>query len=239
VLGRAEAMAERRTYVAGAGFFLAAGVLVAWVASRVRRRHQLLRVSLAVLFAVSLLSLAGRTILRNVVWGNPIALWREAVDLSPNHWMPHLLLGEALHGTHRHAEAIEEFQTALALEPQAPLVYQKLGLCLVEEGRYHDAADTFERLRVVAPHSNDVFVGLGGVAVAAGQTPEAKQYLAEALKNDPTSVSARQALALLAETQTHDYGEALRMCQEIQQLAPQTPGISDCVRRNQHRLESK
>jgi len=236
MMNHAEPMAERRTYLPSGGLFLAAGVGVAWVSARVPRRHRLLRGALAVLFGVSLLSLGGRTVLRNVVWGNPVALWREAVDLSPDHWIPHLLLGEALHGTHRHDEAILEYQTALTLEPRAMFAYEKLALCLVENGRYGEAAATFEKLRTVAPESNEVTVGLGGVALAAGQTAEAKRYLSQALADAPTSVAARQALALLAETQTKDWIEALRLCREIQQLAPQTPGNDDCIRRNQARL---
>jgi hypothetical protein len=237
MMNHAEPMAERRTYLPSGGLFLAAGVGVAWIAARVPRRHRLLRGSLAVLFAVSLLSLGGRTVLRNIVWGNPVALWREAVELSPNHWIPHLLLGESLHGTHRHDEAVLEYQTTLTLEPRAVFAYQKLALCLVELGRYGEAAATFEKLRRVAGESNDVTVGLGGVALAAGQTAEAKRYLSQALADAPTSVAARQALALLAETQTKDWAEALRLCREIQQLAPQTPGNDDCIRRNQARLQ--
>jgi len=238
VMNHAEPMAERRMYLPSAGLFLVEGVAVATIASRSSPHHRILRSALIVLFGVAVLSLAGRTYLRNVVWGNPVALWREAADLSPNHWIPHLLLGEALHGAHRHEEAIAEYATALTLEPRAAFAYQKLALCLIEMNRYDEAAATFEKLRVVAPDSIDVTVGLGGVALAAGRTAEAKQYLNEALEKDPQSVPARRALALIAETQTHDYAEALRMCQEVQRLAPQTIGNDDCIRRNHARLAS-
>jgi tetratricopeptide (TPR) repeat protein len=236
VMNHAEPMVERRMYMASSGLFLVEGIAVASIAARVSPRHRMLRRALIVLFGVSLASLSARTVLRNVVWGNPVALWREAADLAPNHWVPHLLLGEALHGTHRHDEAIEEYATAITLEPRVAFAYQKLALCLVETGRYDEAAATFEKLRTVAPDSNDVRIGLGGVALAAGQVAEAKKHLSDALAVDPSSVPARQALALLAETQTKDWKEALRWCQEIQELAPRTLGNDDCIRRNQARL---
>ena len=60
---------------------------------------------------------AGTTRLRNAVWADPVALWREAVDLAPAHYRPRLLLGEALQDAGRRDEAIEQYRTAIRLRP--------------------------------------------------------------------------------------------------------------------------
>ena len=56
----------------------------------------------------------------------------------------------------------------------------------------------------------------------------------EAIRN----VSARRSLAILDEIEPANPDEALRLCQEIQQIAPQTPGNDDCIRRNQARVNA-
>jgi cytochrome c-type biogenesis protein CcmH/NrfG len=71
------------------------------------------------------------------------------------------------------------------------------------------------------------------------QPEQARAHFLEALRLDAANVRARQALAAMAEQPPADYREALRLCQEIQQLAPRTPGNDDCIRRNQERLAAQ
>ena len=59
-----------------------------------------------------------------------------------------------------------------------------------------------------------------------------------AIERDPRNVSARRSLAILDEIEPANPEEALRLCQEIQQIAPQTPGNDDCIRRNQTRVNA-
>jgi cytochrome c-type biogenesis protein CcmH/NrfG len=89
-----------------------------------------------------------------------------------------------------------------------------------------------------APPATDRRLGATWPAryVAGAALPEtARGFFNQALVLDPANVRARQALAAMAE-QDSDYREALRLCQEIQQLAPRTPGNDDCIRRNQVRV---
>ena len=48
----------------------------------------------------------------------------------------------------------------------------------------------------------------------------------------PKDVAARQSLAMIAETVDHDPASALKWCEEVQRIAPETPGNDDCLRRN-------
>jgi len=78
--------------------------------------------------------------------------------------------------------------------------------------------------------------GRGAVAMMAGRYEDARAFYRSALVTHPSDVAARQSLALLAETVDHDPAAALRLCQEVQQIAPETPGNDDCIRRNQDAL---
>jgi len=139
-LGQGEPMAEHRVYLASCGMFLAAGAAIGWLAtwmSDVHVRH--FRVVGATAFGLVLLSFGVETVLRNAVWADPVALWRESVDLAPAHYRPRLLLGEALQDSGRRTEAIEQYQTAIQLRPAEPMGYVKMGQCLAEIGQWAGA----------------------------------------------------------------------------------------------------
>jgi hypothetical protein len=236
VMDRGEPMAEHRVYLAAAGAFLAAGAaagwLMPWWLRSTRQRRQLA----AVILSVGFVSLAGQTILRNIVWSDPVMLWRESVEQAPRHNRPRLLLGEAFHDQGRFAEAVEEFKTAIQLRPTDETGYVKLGVTFAEMGRLDDAAAAFQELDRIEPRSPLALTGLGTVAMLSQQPEQARKYFQDALNVEPRSVPARQSLALLNEMQGGPPGEALRLCEEIQQLAPWTPGNDECIRRNRSRL---
>jgi tetratricopeptide (TPR) repeat protein len=191
------------------------------------------------LVVVVLVSLGARTLLRNVIWGNPVALWTEARDQAPDHWLPSLLLGEALHAANRRDEAVIEYTRGIALRPDEAMGYQKLGVCLIEMERLDDATAVYEKLRQRDPQSTVASIGLGAVAMVAGRPERARAYFIETIDHDGSNVIARQSLAMLAESDPAKPAEALRLCREIQQIAPDTPGNDDCIRRNQSRLAAQ
>lgn len=234
VFDRGEPMAEHRVYVASMGLFLAAGAAVATLVAVLRDRP--LRLLVYSALALVIAGLAGRTVIRNVIWSSPVTLWAEAVDQAPDHWFPRLLLGEALHAAGRRDEAIAEFRQVIALRPGEAAAYQKLALAYAEAGRYDAARATFVALGEQDPRSPLVSNGLGALALLAGDREAARAHFLESMTRDPGNVGARQALAAMAEEPPGDFAEALRLCREIQQLAPRTPGNDDCIRRNQARL---
>ena len=131
---------------------------------------------------------------------------------------------------------METRRTETGLRPVEELTYAKLGQCQIETGRIEDAKSTFERLRALNPGSTDASTGLGLIALHARDSNVARRYFFEVLAKDPKSVPVRQVLAQVAEET--DPGEALRLCEEIRQLAPQTPGNEECIRRNRERIEA-
>jgi tetratricopeptide (TPR) repeat protein len=234
MLDLGEPMVEHRVYVASCGLFLATGVAVARFGAVFERpRHRRLVATLA---TAGVFSLCGATIVRNAVWSRPVTLWMEAVEGAPDHWRARLMLGEALQDEGRCREAITQYRLAISMRPQEQFGYMKLGLCLAEIGRLDEAASAFERLRQLDPGSAVASVGLGAIAMLRGQPDRARQYFIDTIHRDPGNVPARQSLAVLEETVAANPTEALRRCEEIRQLAPETPGNDECIRRNRSRL---
>ncbi len=174
--------------------------------------------------------------LRNQIWGNPVVLWAEALDGAHDHWLPQLLLAESLQEARRCDEAVELFRASLESHPEEPTGYRRLGGCLVELSRLDEARMVFEDLRRRVPESPHASMGLGAVAMGSGQPTTARDYFLETLEHDPYSVPARQGLSMLNETVENNPKAALRRCQEIAKIAPETQGNDDCITRNEHRI---
>jgi tetratricopeptide (TPR) repeat protein len=236
VLDRGEPMAEHRVYLASCGLFLMAGTAIAWLSQRHAARGGLARPLFRALLVISVFILAGRTLVRNEVWSDPIGLWAEAVERAPDHWLPHLRLGEVLHNAGRIEPAIAEYKLAIRLRPVEQFAYQKLALVYAEQGRLDEARATFEDLEAQQPQSPIAANGLGLITLMAGDADRARGYFLQAMTLDARNVPARQSLAMIAERDPANPAEALRLCQEIYQLAPRTPGNDDCIRRNRARL---
>jgi hypothetical protein len=235
VLGRGEALAEHRVYLASAGLFLAAGSLIGQALRRTQDEAPLLRWVMIGVLVVGMLQLGMRTIVRNTVWSDPERLWREAMLQAPDHWLPHLMLGEVLRQRHGCTAAEAEYRAAIRLRPEEVFPYSKLGGCLVDARRLDEAEMVFVGLRGVAPTSAEGPTGLAIVAMLKGATLNSRMHLQEAIVRDPAAIVPRQLLATLEEPR--DPAAALAICEEIRDLAPNTPGNEDCIRRNRERLE--
>jgi len=233
VLDRGEPMAEHRVYIGAMGLFLTTGAVAGWLKAFMSTAGSRGRILVPLTGIVLLVSFGGRTLLRNAVWSSPVGLWVEAANSAPDHWVPRLLLGEALQEAGRRDEAVEQYRTAIALRPREQFAYSKLGTCLVELGRLQEAADTFNRLQGLDPQSTVAPTGLGTIAMLQGDPRRAHDYFRTALERDRSNVPARQLLASLVESE--DPGEALRLCEEVRQIAPEALGNDDCIRRNRVR----
>jgi len=91
-------------------------------------------------------------------------------------------------------------------------------------------------LQLIDPPSAAALVGLGAVGVLSNDLAGARAHFLAAIQRDPRNIQARQSLARLNEMEPANFAGALRLCREIQQIDPGTPGNDECIRRNQSRL---
>ena len=228
-----EGMAEHRVYLASAGIFMAIAAAVSgWLASEPRasrtvRRAQAgaLGATVAVLFTL--------TVWRNQVWADPAALWREATVHAAGMWEPHYALADSLREQGDCAGALPEYRAVVALRPDHRDAYTNLGICLAQTGQLEESERAFRRVLEIDPSFPRGYTNLGALALVAGDTERARDYYREAIAQDPANVLARMQLASLYEKTFHDYHAAARMCGEARLLAPSTPGVVECMERNQ------
>jgi tetratricopeptide (TPR) repeat protein len=236
IMDRGEPMAEHRVYLASCGVFLAiaAAVDAAWL--QLPSLRSISRIVVAAGLIVVISALAGRTVLRNALWSNPVMVWLEASERAPRDWLPYLLLGEELHRREAHDQAASAFRRVVQLRPEEVSAYGKLGVCLSEQGQLDDAAAAFGKMKALDAQSAEASNGLALVALLRGHVEEARAQYQSTLVMEPANIAARRGLAVLEETAGANPAAALKWCEEIKRLDPGTPGNDECIRRNHARL---
>jgi Flp pilus assembly protein TadD len=173
------------------------------------------------------------TLARNNVWASPAHLWAEAVERAPGQWEPRYALGDVLRQSGRCAHAIPHYQVVVRLRPTHRDAMTNLGICLAQTGRLEEAEGAFRRTLEIDPTFARAYTNLGALEILSGDTDAARHHYLQALVVDPRNVLARMQLARLFETTYRDYHAAARMCGEARAIAPATPGVVECVERNQ------
>jgi tetratricopeptide (TPR) repeat protein len=236
LLDRGEPMAEHRVYLASLGVFLTFGVLIEQAARWLAARRTLPRYTVAAAIGAVVLALAGRTVLRNQIWADPLNLWIEAAERAPDHWLPAHMLGEELHRRGQHEQAIVAFRRAIQSRAVESAPHGRLAVCLLEQKDVAGAEAEFSAARRLDASSAEASNGLATVAFIRGDVASARRGYLETLALDPANVAARRGLAVVEEAPGGNPAEALRWCEDIRRLAPGTPGNDECIRRNQERI---
>ena len=129
-------------------------------------------------------------------WRNSETLFRHALDVTSGNYLAHHNLGVALADEGRFPEAIEQYQAALQIEPNAANVETDYGNALAKSGRIPEAIAHYQAALGVLPDSpiahNDL---ANALAATPGSMPEAIAEYRTALRLKPDYEEARNNLA--------------------------------------------
>ena len=130
------------------------------------------------------------------------ASYRREIELTPEHFGPFHMLGVVLHRMARHAEAIELFKRAIALNPNSSASYSSLGAA------YTDLDDTseeslalaqlnFEKAVALEPESSAFHCSLGFAHWRRANLDRALASFDCAIQADSNNAKARWARVML------------------------------------------
>jgi tetratricopeptide (TPR) repeat protein len=124
----------------------------------------------------------------------PEKLWSYTVAHNPGSWLAHNNLGAVYLQTGRPAQAIREYQAALAANPGSVEAHTNLGFAFEQQ---HDDAGAQAQYALALqgnPHFSTANANLGHLLERTGHPHEAIPHYEAALQADPTDQGTRQAL---------------------------------------------
>jgi tetratricopeptide (TPR) repeat protein len=138
--------AERLLYLPSVGWALLIGAAVAALLQQPRYRRVV-----ALAFVLLVVAFAGRTWERNWDWANDWTLYRSMVESAPNSAKARNNYGVALQQDGQDAAAVEQFEAALAIYPEAEAAALGVGIARQRAGRVDEALVWFERAIAIRP----------------------------------------------------------------------------------------
>jgi protein O-mannosyl-transferase len=171
-----DVLVERRMYMPFIGLIL--------ICCEFLRRWKTTRATLAGTLAAVIAVFAFLTYQRNVIWGDPIALWSDSAAKSPHKARPRYQLAYAYYQAGRCAEAVEQYRkTAQLQKPDADLY--------IDWGEAADCANqpdvAIDKFRLALAHQPSAlaYYSLGKVYAEHRQSLLAFEALDQAQKLDP------------------------------------------------------
>jgi tetratricopeptide (TPR) repeat protein len=210
-------MADRFMYVPMFGLL----IVVAWGVPELMKRLDARRVLAPVAVAI-VIALAVTARAQTLHWASSITLWEHAARVTPESYIAHENLGQALRERGRLDEAAASYRRALNYAPgNSPhylaVIHNSLGIVATRQGNTEVALHHFRE----AVRFNENFAeprnNLANALAGAGRPAEALEHYRAAVRLEPELTEPRVGLgsALLTLGQTEEavtqYQEALRI----------------------------
>jgi len=183
-------MADRYTYVASAGVFLAFALAVERVL-QMRPAWTRMVVSALAFYAIAI---GVATVLRVSAWRESESLWAADLRHDPRSSRAHNNLGTALRQKERHTEAERHFRQAVEIDPTNYEAWNNLGTALDRLGRGREATACFEQALAGLPGFVVARTNLATALLGLGETEAAAGHYREALRRQPRYHIARGGL---------------------------------------------
>jgi adenylate cyclase len=110
---------------------------------------------------------------------------RRAIELDPNFSLSHGALGNVLHFTGRHEQALESLERALRLDPEFNVWLHAMGRAEFALGRYAEAEEMFKRRLIHMPKSDVTRAYLASLYGHTDRQDEARRVWGELMAINP------------------------------------------------------
>lgn len=125
---------------------------------------------------------------------------RKAVDLSPQYYPAHVMLGRVLVEAGRYPKAKMHLRRAVMLKPREPEAYLVLAQLHLEMKQSDEAVKVVEELAAALPGEASGYRRLGLALAERGDKTRAEKLLARSLERDPADSEVALTLARLYDT---------------------------------------
>lgn len=228
-----EVVAERRMYLPVASFAIAVTALL-WVLGGALVRSAAAQRGLAVVIFLAACGLGYLTYQRNVLYGDEVALWQDAVKKRPASDRAQHGLGSALfergklkpgpEGATLLEQARDALERALRINPGYENAHVGLGNVLMAQRRFSEAEPHLQAAVAANPNIPERQFYLGYCLSLQGRKGEALPHYRECARLDPGHYRARYMVGALSIELDHP-AEAITPLREALKIPFDEPGV--------------
>ena len=202
---------EYRVYLPSAGFFISLCTALFMLAGKIRLARE--RRMILQLFSLIIIVLFGLTYVRNSVWADKIAFWKDVAAKSPKSAQAYNNLGNAYLGINRPDNAIEMFDRSIALSPDFVLAWHNRGEAFLQKKEYDKALEAYARANAIQKNYR-TFTGMGHAYYEKREYSMAMSSLFKALLINPNYDAAVYGIAACYAS-TGKYDKAMQLFDKI------------------------
>lgn len=184
-----QSMADRFVYLPVLGPFLliGSGIGYLWGNDDTARKHHVLqRAGIAVAVIACSASLLWLTCQQIGVWKNAIVMWSYLVEKDPGN-MPKLLdyRASAFEKIGQPDKALEDYATALKIEPKNDKLYFNRATNYLHQGKYDQAILDYSTVISLVPREADAYINRGNTYLRKGDLENAIKDMNKAIELNP------------------------------------------------------
>jgi protein O-mannosyl-transferase len=213
----AQGMADRYTYIPMIGV----SIMLAWGAAELAARSSSLRIVVGVAGGALLMLWTAVTVNQVTFWKDSAAVFKHAIDVTPDNFFAHNHLGLVYAQEGDRAESQAEYLEAVRTAPSYDAANSNLGASyfMQQPPDYENAIRYFQNAIRVNPHNGGHRANLGSLYERQGRLAEAEDTFRGATEAEPTHVTGHERLAYLLFRQRR-HAEALAEWKEILRMYP-------------------
>ncbi len=189
-----QSMADRFTYLPSLGPFLAAGVGTGWCFEKINRfgKRIVIMAGAGLVVLVYFVFLSYLTVHQIGVWKNSIVFWSTVISETGKRppFVAYLNRGSAFQKIGRADLAIEDLNTAIAINPNYYEAYYDRGLAFAAQGSLDRAVKDFDEALALNPAFDPAYNNRGAAHLLSGRRDLALEDFATAIELNSTNAEA-------------------------------------------------
>ena len=185
-----QAHADRYTYLPQIGLSL----LLTWGVTDLTAGWRHRRLILGAAAVLILTGLGTAAWVQTSHWKNSNSLWVHTLKHTENNPVAHNNLGLALTSQGKSADAIEQYRSALRINPNHASAHNNLGLVLASQGKFSEAIEQYRSALRINPDYLVARNNLGSALASQGKSAEAIEQYRSALRINPDYPATRNNL---------------------------------------------
>jgi protein O-mannosyl-transferase len=213
----AQGMADRYIYIPVIGV----SIMLAWGAAELAARSSSLKTVVGIAAGALLMLWTMVTVNQVTHWKDSEAVFKHAIDVTPDNFFAHNHLGLVYAQNGDHAGGQAEYLEAVRTAPSYDAANSNLGASYLTQQPpdLENAARYFQEAIRVNPHNGGHRANLGLLYAEQGKLAEAEATFRGATEADPAHLNGHENLARLLHSQRR-YAEALAEWREILRMYP-------------------